>query len=154
MGTSPERLAWSLAVGAMIGINPILGSTTLLCLALAFLFRLNVAASQIANHLVYPFELLLVIPFIHLGSRLFQTAPIPLSPSELLHAAKTHPMALTREIWMWEWHALVAWLCVVVLATPLLALVLTSFLRRLRVRIQRHEYPVLAAVHSDSTPVA
>src|SRR5207253_4599020 len=52
MGASPEKLAWSIAVGVLIGINPILGSTTILCLALAFVFRLNVAASQVGNHIV------------------------------------------------------------------------------------------------------
>src|SRR6202012_2910085 len=73
-GTSPRKLAWSLAAGLLIGINPIIGSTTVLCLAIAFLFRLNIAASQLANHVVYPLQLLLVIPFIHLGTRIFHTA--------------------------------------------------------------------------------
>src|SRR5580698_196473 len=69
MGASPEKLAWSLSVGFIIGINPILGSTTVLCLLVAFIFRLNVAASQIGNHLTYPLQVLLLIPFIRLGSR-------------------------------------------------------------------------------------
>ena len=77
-GASPQKLAWSLAAGILIGINPILGSTTILCLALAFIFRLNIAASQLTNHLAYPLQLILVIPFIRLGSRVFHTAPMPL----------------------------------------------------------------------------
>src|SRR5947209_172719 len=68
MGASPEKLAWSIAAGLLIGINPLLGSTTLLCLAIAFIFRLNVAASQLGNHVVYPLQLLLLLPFIRLGS--------------------------------------------------------------------------------------
>src|SRR5205807_10497935 len=54
MGASPEKLAWSIAVGLLIGINQILGGTTVLCLALAFLFRLNVPASQIGYHIASP----------------------------------------------------------------------------------------------------
>src|ERR1700678_89505 len=76
MGATPEKLAWSIAVGLLIGINPILGSTTILCLAAAFVFRLNIAASQVGNHIVYPLEFLLLIPFIRLGSRVFGTAPM------------------------------------------------------------------------------
>src|ERR1700744_1026166 len=109
MGASPEKLAWSLAFGLLIGINPILGSTTVLCLAVAVALRLNVAASQIANHIVYPLEIILVIPFIHIPSRILHTAPMPLSANQLLHAAHEHPLALIRQLWLWEWHAFLLW---------------------------------------------
>jgi hypothetical protein len=59
MGATPERLAWSIAAGVLIGINPVLGSTTVLAIAVASVFRLNYVASQVGNHLVYPLELLL-----------------------------------------------------------------------------------------------
>src|ERR1035437_7658931 len=44
MGATPRRLAWSIAAGLLIGINPVVGTTTVLCLAVAFVFRLNVVA--------------------------------------------------------------------------------------------------------------
>ncbi len=91
MGASPQKLAWSIAAGLLIGINPILGSTTVFCLAAAFLLRLNVAASQLANHVVYPLQLLLIIPFIHLGDVIFHTGPIPFSARTLIHAARANP---------------------------------------------------------------
>jgi uncharacterized protein (DUF2062 family) len=142
-GASPQKLAWSLAAGALIGINPILGSTTVLCLALAFIFRLNIAASQLTNHLAYPLQLLLVIPFIRLGSRLFHTAPLPLSPSQLLHDAREAPLALIRQLWLWESHALILWAILAAILTPAIALTLTPVLRRLLTRVQRHQYPIL-----------
>ncbi|WP_254063939.1 DUF2062 domain-containing protein [Granulicella sp. S190] len=145
MGASPEKLAWSLAVGLLIGINPILGSTTLLCLAIAFVLRLNLAASQIANHIVYPLELILVIPFIRAASRLFHTAPMPLSAPELLRAAREHPIALSRQLWLWEWHAFLLWALLAALAIPILALALTPILRRLLKRVEHHQYPLLSA---------
>ena len=144
MGASPEKLAWSIAAGLLIGINPILGSTTVVCLAIAFVFRLNVAASQIGNHIVYPLELFLIIPFIRLASRVFHTEPMPLSASELLHAAREHPIDLTRRLWLWEWHAFVLWAILATVAIPLLALILTPILRRLLVRVTRHQYPILS----------
>ena len=145
MGATPERLAWSIAAGLMIGINPMLGTTTLLCFAIAFVLRLNVAASQLANHIAYPAQLLLVVPFIRLGSRLFHTPPMPLAPAALLHMARTSPVALTRQLWLWEWHATLLWAVIAVVATPVLALILTPLLRRLMVRIERHQYPILEA---------
>jgi uncharacterized protein (DUF2062 family) len=144
MGTSQEKLAWSIAVGLLIGINPILGSTTVFCLAVAFVLRLNIAASQLGNHIVYPLELILVIPFIRLGSRLFHTAPMPLSANELLHAAREHPLALSRQLWLWEWHALIVWALFALIAVPCAALLLTPLLRRLLRRVERHQYPILS----------
>jgi uncharacterized protein (DUF2062 family) len=144
MGASPEKLAWSIAAGLLIGINPILGSTTILCLALAFVFRLNVAASQLGNHIVYPLELVLVIPFIHVASRIFHTAPMPLSASALLRAAREHPLALSRQLWLWEWHAFLLWAAIAVVAVPSIALALTPILRRLLYRVRAHKYPVIS----------
>jgi uncharacterized protein (DUF2062 family) len=146
MGATPERLAWSIAAGLLIGINPILGSTTILCLALAFVFRLNVAASQLGNHIVYPLEIILIIPFIHVASRVFHTAPMPLSANELLHAAREHPLDLSRRLWLWEWHAFLLWLLVAAVAVPLIALALIPILRRLLDRIRARQYPVISDV--------
>ena len=152
MGATPEKLAWSLAAGLLIGINPILGSTTVLCLAVAFLLRLNIAASQVGNHIVYPLQLLLVIPFIHIASRIFHTARLPLSAAELLHAAREHPVALTRQLWQWEWHAFLLWAAIAAVAVPLIALALTPSLRRLLVQVRRHQYPIPQQAPSPGQP--
>jgi uncharacterized protein (DUF2062 family) len=146
MGASPRRLAWSIALGLVIGINPLLGSTTFLCLILAFVFRLNLAASQLANHLMYALELVLVIPFLRLGAHVFHTPPIPLSPQVIFHDARTQPIALIRSLWVWEWHALVLWTVISLLLLPLFAGMLTPLLRRLLARVERHEYPLVPSI--------
>lgn len=137
VGSSPERLAWSIATGLLIGINPLLGTTTLLCFAVAMIFRLNLAASQLANHIIYPLQLLLVIPFLHLGSRVFHTPRIPLSSKGLLEAARHDPIELMRRIWLWEWHALILWTALSMVLIAPLALSLTPLLRRLSLRLQQ-----------------
>ena len=147
MGASPRKLAWSIAVGLLIGINPVLGSTTVVCLAAAFVLRLNVAASQLANHAVYPLQLLLLIPFIRFGDVIFHTAPMPFTAKALIHAARHNPIALTRQLWTWEWHALVLWFALAVVFVPIIALSITPFLRRLLVRIEHHQYPLIHPPH-------
>ncbi len=142
-GASPQKLAWSLAAGILIGINPLIGSTTILCLALAFVFRLNIVASQITNHLAYPLQIILVIPFIRLGSRVFHTPPMPLSPHELFHAARSTPFALAHQLWLWESHALILWAILAVVLIPIIALMLTPLLARLLSRVQHHQYPLI-----------
>ena len=143
MGATPRSLAWSIAAGALIGINPVIGSTTLLCLAVTFRFRLNIVATQIANHAMFPLELALVVPFIRLGSRVFHTAAMPLAPRVFLQAARTAPLTLTRDLWMWLWHAFVLWAAIALVAAPLLALAITALLERVQARIRRHQYPIV-----------
>jgi len=146
MGATPEKLAWSIALGLVVGVNPLLGSTTLLCLILAAAFRLNLAASQLANHVMYPFEVLLVLPFLGLGARVFRTGPIPLSPKFLFLEARTHPIALIKSLWLWEWHALVLWAAASLVLLPILAALLTPALRKLLARVERHQYPLVPTI--------
>ena len=143
MGATPQRLAWSIGVGIVVGLNPLVGSTTVLCLAFTFAFRLNIVAVQIANHAMFPFEVALVLPFIRLGSRVFRTAAMPLSAAVFLHRAHTSPVALVRLVWIWEWHALLLWLPLAALAAPLIAFSLMPVLVRVQARIQRHQHPIL-----------
>ncbi|MDE1156452.1 MAG: DUF2062 domain-containing protein [Acidobacteriaceae bacterium] len=134
-GATPEKLAWSLAVGAAVGINPLLGSTTVLALALAAVFRLNVVASQIANHAAYPLQLLLFPVWIKLGSVVFHTAGLPLKRAALLDAVQHHPWATTQALWTWEWHALCLWLVAMCICVPVFAWALTPVLRRASGRV-------------------
>ncbi|TGK03802.1 DUF2062 domain-containing protein [Leptospira semungkisensis] len=71
-GTSPEKIALSLALGAAIGVFPIIGSTMALCALLGFLLRLNPVSIQIANYAAYPFQVFLIIPFLKLGSSILK----------------------------------------------------------------------------------
>ena len=129
-GASPKTLAWSLALGFIIGINPIIGSTTALTIAVSHLFRLNHAASQLGTHSAYPFQLLLLLPFLQAGSVVFGAGPLPLSPTAILHGVKTHPLDTVRMLWTWEWHALVLWTGMAIVITPALAYLLTRVLER------------------------
>lgn len=130
-GASPERLAWSLALGVVVGVNPLFGSTTLLVLALAAVFRLNLVASQVGNHLMYPVEIGLFPVFLKLGSVVFETPGPPVDGRRLLEAARHHPLETTRMLWRWEWHALVVWSVLAAVALPLLAVSLRPLLQRM-----------------------
>ncbi len=143
MGATPEKLAWSIALGLVIGVNPLIGSTTIVCLGFAAVFRLNLAASQLANHLMYPFQILLLIPFLRLGARVFHTGPIPLSPKLLFSQARSHPVDLMRSLWLWESHALILWAVISVVVLPVSAGLLAPILRRLLARVERHQYPLI-----------
>jgi uncharacterized protein (DUF2062 family) len=144
-GVTPRRLAWSLALGIVVGINPSVGLTTLVVVMLAWTFGLNQIASQIGTHAVAPLHLILFLPFIQLGVYLFHSRRLPLSRQQIEHLSH-HPLRLFHAIWQWEWHALVVWGLIAAIAMPLLAI----YLRRVLVLAMRRHQTLLRsrpAVH-------
>ncbi len=133
-GASPRRLAWSLAVGLAVGINPVVGSATLAGLAIAHLLKLNHTATQIGVQGAYPLQLLLLLPFLRAGSWVFRAAALPMQGAALLAMLRQHPVRIVRLLWTWEWHALVVWVVVAGLVAPLLAMVLRQVLERTMAR--------------------
>lgn len=130
-GITPEKIALSLAVGLVLGVFPVLGSTTLLCTLAAIVFRLNLPAVQLVNYLAYPLQLLFVVPFIRVGEILFRAAPLKLSLAQMLamaHADLRHAISV---LWLAGLHAASAWLLIGPPVIVLLYLVLARILRDL-----------------------
>ncbi len=128
-GLSPDRMAWSLALGLGAGVSPLVGSSTGLCILLALLFRLNQVVMQVANYLAYPLQLALLIPFIRLGERLFGAPRLPLSLEALSSALRADAWGTLHTFWTSLWHAGVAWLLTAPAAAALLAVALTPLFR-------------------------
>jgi len=123
-GLSPTGLAWSVAAGLALGVFPVLGSTTLLCLVAGLVFGLNQPALQLANYLAYPLQVVLLIPFYRLGGRLFGIDPGMLSLSVLFHSFKLDAAGTLVHLWSMIWHAMVIWTFLAVPAMLLLAFML------------------------------
>jgi uncharacterized protein (DUF2062 family) len=128
-GLSPAGLAWSLAVGLAIGTIPLFGTSTVLCIGAGLAFRLNQPAMQLANYLAYPLQVVLFIPFIRIGERLFHVPELPLSLPLIQAALKAEGWGAAHTFWTSLWHASVAWLVVVPIPTVLLALILAPVFR-------------------------
>jgi uncharacterized protein (DUF2062 family) len=111
-GISPEKISLAMAWGIVLGVFPVLGSTTILCGVAAMIFRLNLPAIQLVNYMVYPLQLVLLIPFFHLGDLLFQVEPLPLSAEELINLIRSDLWGTIRFFWNTTAHAIIAWLLV------------------------------------------
>jgi len=74
-GVSPRKLAFTISLGIFIGTVPAVWGSTLICAGLAVLFRLNHPGIQAANHLVYPLQLALIVPFYRIGAAIFPWGP-------------------------------------------------------------------------------
>ena len=69
-GFSPETIALISVLGLILGTFPVVGCPTLLCLAAALAFRLNLPALLAVNQIVSPLQWALLIPLAHAGSRI------------------------------------------------------------------------------------
>ena len=74
-GLTPQKLSLTLCLGIAIGVMPLLWGTTILCAALAGVFRLNQGAMQTVNYCCYPLQLALFLPLCRLGEHLFPWGP-------------------------------------------------------------------------------
>ena len=131
-GVTPRRLAWSLAFGMAIGINPTVGITTVLVILIAWMLGLNQIASQIGVHVVAPLHLLLFVPFMQLGVYMFHSRHLPFDSKEIKHLSH-HPVRMVHAMWQWEWHGLVVWAIAAGILMPIVAM----YLRRALVMMMR-----------------
>lgn len=134
-----ELSARSRRPGITGGVFPVPGATTLICIALTWYFRLNFAATQLANLLCTPLWFVLVLPFIRIGEFLFGVEE-PVSASELFAAIRHDLFGSLQSFAGSLLHATVAWIIFTLAATPALYVFLRFMLhtmmpRPLRARI-------------------
>ena len=130
-GVTADKISLSIALGITLGVIPILGSTTLLCFVMAAVLRLNLPAIQLINYLVYPLQLVLLIPFMKMGQWLFREKPTTLTLAQILNLTRQNVWHAIAALWTVTMHALVVWLVLGSLAAPILYWMLAGVLRRL-----------------------
>lgn len=134
-GISPDRLGWSIAAGVVLGIFPIMGSTTLVCALAAWVLGLNQPVTHLFKSAVYPLHLALILVFIRLGQRLAGAPLLTLSIPDLLGRFKAHPAGFARDFGMAALQGIGAWLLVAPLLTILIKWAATPILRRVAARL-------------------
>lgn len=145
-GMAPSQLALSVALGAYLGIIPVLGVTTILCTLIALPLRLNLVAIQAVNWLVYPLQIILIIPFFRGGEWLFRQPALALSPDELLAMLKHDVWGSMQTLWSTTWHAVVVWLLIGLPAVLVTQRLLAIIFYRLSVRMRN-------PLHAQAVPL-
>ncbi len=104
-GLSPKKLALVIALGFVLSIFPVLGTTTLICSLVALTFQLNIAAIQIANYTAFPLQIILFFPFLNLGETLLGITLDPINKDELISTFQEGFFQAISEL---TWYLLVA----------------------------------------------
>lgn len=130
-GISPEKIAWTISLGVVLGVFPIMGSTTLLCLLVGWLFQLNQPVLHLFKTAVYPLHLALILVFIRLGERLYGVPLISFSIPELVAKFKDDPLQFARDFGLAAWHGVSAWLLIAPIAALLIKVAILPVLSKL-----------------------
>jgi len=147
-GITPEKIALSLAFGIVLGVFPVLGTTSLLCLIAAFAFRLNLVAVQLVNILVYPLWFALLIPFVRVGERLFGATPLQMTGNQMLALAHSNFPHSISVLGLTALRAAAAWMMVGPIGIIVLYLIFLPIIRRMA------RLPLLHSAHSTRNPDA
>lgn len=129
-GITPHKIALTVALGVVLGVTPVLGSTTLVCTAAAVVLGLNLPLIQVINYLIYPLQFVLLLPFIQAGQWLFREPPLPLSLAQIAALIRGHFWHAIASLWTYTLHGLVAWLILGAVVALLIYLTLLPVLRR------------------------
>lgn len=129
-GITPHKIALAVVLGALLGMAPILGTTIVSCTLAALALRLNLVLIQIVNNLVYPLQLLLLIPFVQAGQWLFRQPPLPLSVGQIIDMFKHDFWGSVVSLWGYTWHGAMAWLLFSAIAGPVTYLMIRIPLAR------------------------
>ncbi len=128
-GVSPEKIALTVALGIMLGVTPVIGSTTMLCTLAAVALRLNLPAIMLVNGAVYPLQLTLLIPFLRAGAWMFRVDGPKLTVVEIFSLIRANVWHAIATLWIATMHALVVWLMAGCVASAIVYLVLLMVLR-------------------------
>ncbi len=116
---SPENAALLLSVGLVLGIFPMYGLPTILCILASLVARVNFPALQVVNQLSWPLQIVMLVPLARLGSWIVK----PSNGFATSIAGRLGAAAL---------QAVTGWLCVCIPLGLLLYFALLCVLRRNR----------------------
>ncbi|NUN06738.1 MAG: DUF2062 domain-containing protein [Bdellovibrio sp.] len=116
-GATPEGLALTCAVGFTIAVFPVLGVTTVLCLLVGQIMRLNQPVLQTVNYALAPLQLLMIPLYLKLGAWIFQVPAVSINPLTMVEEFMDSPQTFLQEYWVASLQSLVAWAVVTPVAT-------------------------------------
>ncbi len=118
-GLTPRKIALTIAIGSALALFPILGTTTLLCVAAGVVLKLNQPILQAVNIALTPLHLPVIYFSFHWGSRIFGSGPAAIDFSAMQRELLDQPWQFIQDYSRASLHAIEFW----AVAMPLLVLV-------------------------------
>ena len=135
-GATPHDLALAIALGVIVGMFPVQGTTALICTLIAVLFRLNLIIIQLANYLSFPLMMLMLVPFYTIGHSLFNKGSFEWTFNEMIRLFQTNFWAGVSELSWSIGYAVLVWLIFAPVGILILYIISIKVIRRLKVETQ------------------
>ena len=151
-GVTPDKIAFTIAIGTGIGMFPIVGVTTGLAIFMGIIFRLNQPITQLVAHSILPLHLASIYLCMRWGETLFGARHAEFGGARAL-ARQINHLFWTNQAQFWHdfgllvFHAIIVWIILVPFWTLLMYFILRPMIRALN----RWKLRVAAA---KSTPSA
>lgn len=78
-GIPPDKMAFSITLGVVAGVFPVLGATTAISLLLTMLFRQNLVVVQAVQWIMAMLQIILIVPFMQLGAVILKARSVDIS---------------------------------------------------------------------------
>jgi uncharacterized protein (DUF2062 family) len=108
-GITPEKLAITIALAAVIGVIPAIGVATILGTLLASRFKLNAPVMLLISYFMNPVQVLIAFPLIKLGIYLFGGAKLHYNFDQMLALVKKDWLTALDKLWVANLLGIAAW---------------------------------------------
>jgi len=113
-GLTPEKLAFSVTLGIIAGVFPVMGTTTLVGLLLTMLFRQNLLVVQAVQWILALVQVLLVIPFMQFGAYILNQNAVHISMEQISHAFQPGMLSGIKAVGLFHLYGILTWLILII----------------------------------------
>lgn len=128
-GITPEKLALTIAIGSACALFPILGATTLLCLLVAIVLKLNQPIIQLLNQALWPVHLYTIYLCVRFGEWIYRVPHVSFAPHHMKELLWNSPRLFFHEFGATILCAVTAWVVLAPLYTVIVYYVSLPILR-------------------------
>lgn len=111
-GSSPKAVAFGIAAALVLGLFPVIGSTTILITLFALVFRLNLPLMQLVNYTIFPLQIIVIVPLMKLGEIIFGFEKLSYTASEIAALVNEDLVNAIELLWNVTIQAIGAWFIV------------------------------------------
>lgn len=108
-GLTPHKIALTIAIGSSIALFPILGTTTLICLLIGIVMKLNQPIIQAVNYACTPIHLPFIFYAFRWGERLFGSTHPGVPFRTMMRMLHQHPIDFVTTYSVTAFHAILIW---------------------------------------------
>jgi uncharacterized protein (DUF2062 family) len=131
-GFSSEKLALSVSIGIIGGTFPIIGLASFVCLILTLLFKQNLVIVQVTNYMVYPLQIVLLLPLLRIGNSVLASNHIVLTLHQVVLAFQIGVLHGINELGSILLYGALAWVVVAAPALLILYIIFLVFFKRIK----------------------